>query len=77
MAKEKHVVKNVSLIVEEREKLGLIGKPGSGKTQLVWTLVSMSSADNESKVFIDDLDVFEIGVKTLRSRITIIPQVLK
>uniref|UniRef100_A0A1I7T1B3 ABC transmembrane type-1 domain-containing protein n=1 Tax=Caenorhabditis tropicalis TaxID=1561998 RepID=A0A1I7T1B3_9PELO len=72
--KYKHVIKDVSLVVEEREKLGIIGKAGSGKSQLAMTLIMMSSADNESHIIVDELDIFEMSVKTLRSRITVIPQ---
>ncbi|CAI2355476.1 unnamed protein product [Caenorhabditis sp. 36 PRJEB53466] len=75
--KEKHVIKDLSLHVDEREKFGIIGKPGSGKTQLALTLVAMSSADEESRVLVDDQDIFEMSVKTLRSRITVVPQEAK
>ncbi|ULT89968.1 hypothetical protein L3Y34_008393 [Caenorhabditis briggsae] len=72
--KYKHVIKDVSLVVDEREKLGIVGKVGSGKSQLAMTLIMMSSADNESHIIVDDLDIFEMSVRTLRSRITVIPQ---
>ncbi|KAF1751200.1 hypothetical protein GCK72_017754 [Caenorhabditis remanei] len=72
--KYKHVIKDVSMSVEERENLGIIGKAGSGKSQLAMTLILMSSADNESHIIVDELDIFEMSVKTLRSRITVIPQ---
>ncbi|CCD65105.1 Cystic Fibrosis Transmembrane conductance regulator homolog [Caenorhabditis elegans] len=75
--KYRHVIKDVSLVIEEREKLGIIGKVGSGKSQLAKTLVMMSSADKESHIVVDDLDIFEMSVKTLRSRITVIPQKAK
>ncbi|CAB3399019.1 unnamed protein product [Caenorhabditis bovis] len=75
--KGKHILKDISISVGGQEKLGVIGKPGSGKTQLALSLIAMTSADDESRVFIDGVSVYDIPTKILRSRVTVIPQKAK
>ncbi|CAI5453555.1 unnamed protein product [Caenorhabditis angaria] len=72
--KYKHILKGINLSIQSLEKVGIVGKPGAGKTQLALTLVAMTSADDESRIFIDGVNVYDIGVNTLRSRVTVIPQ---
>ncbi|KAF9585713.1 hypothetical protein BGW38_001093 [Lunasporangiospora selenospora] len=67
------VLKKVSFVVRAGEKIGVVGKMGSGKTTLLISLLRVVEAA-EGKILIDDLDVREIGLDDLRSKIAIIPQ---
>ncbi|KAI8360647.1 P-loop containing nucleoside triphosphate hydrolase protein [Mortierella sp. GBAus27b] len=67
------VLKKVSFIVRPCEKIGVVGKMGSGKTTLLISLLRVVEAA-EGKIFIDDVDLREIGLHDLRSKIAIIPQ---
>ena len=67
------VLKKVSFIVRPGEKIGVVGKMGSGKTTLLISLLRVVEAA-EGKILIDNLDVREIGLQDLRSKIAIIPQ---
>ncbi|KAG0214474.1 hypothetical protein BGX28_001928 [Mortierella sp. GBA30] len=67
------VLKNVSFLVRPGEKIGVVGKMGSGKTTLLISLLRVVEAA-EGQILIDDVDVREIGLQDLRSKIAIIPQ---
>ncbi|KAG0297659.1 hypothetical protein BGZ98_000528 [Dissophora globulifera] len=67
------VLKKVSFVVRPGEKIGVVGKMGSGKTTLLISLLRVVEAA-EGKILIDDVDVREIGLHDLRSKIAIIPQ---
>ncbi|ORY95166.1 hypothetical protein BCR41DRAFT_375894 [Lobosporangium transversale] len=67
------VLKKVSFVVQPGEKIGVVGKMGSGKTTLLISLLRVVEAA-EGKILIDDVDVREIGLHDLRSKIAIIPQ---
>jgi len=67
------VLKKVSFVVQPGEKIGVVGKMGSGKTTLLISLLRVVEAA-EGKIMIDGLDVREIGLQDLRSKIAIIPQ---
>ncbi|KAF9427097.1 hypothetical protein BGZ94_005480 [Podila epigama] len=67
------VLKKVSFVVQPGEKIGVVGKMGSGKTTLLISLLRVVEAA-EGKILIDGLDVREIGLQDLRSKIAIIPQ---
>ncbi|KAF9183628.1 hypothetical protein BGZ51_003895 [Haplosporangium sp. Z 767] len=67
------VLKKVSFIVRPGEKIGVVGKMGSGKTTLLISLLRVVEAA-EGKILIDNVDVLEIGLQDLRSKVAIIPQ---
>ncbi|KAF9282831.1 hypothetical protein BGZ68_005732 [Mortierella alpina] len=67
------VLKKVSFLVRPGEKIGVVGKMGSGKTTLLISLLRVVEAA-EGRILIDSVDVREIGLQDLRSKIAIIPQ---
>ncbi|KAI5859465.1 P-loop containing nucleoside triphosphate hydrolase protein [Durotheca rogersii] len=67
------VLKNVSFKIEPREKVGIVGRTGAGKSSL--TLAIFRALEAESgKILIDDVDIGTIGLKDLREAVTIVPQ---
>ncbi len=67
------ILKNLSFTVKPGENVGIIGRTGSGKSTLMTAIYRLVELANGS-ISIDGLDISKIGLKTLRSRIQIIPQ---
>ena len=67
------VLKNLNFEIEPKEKIGIVGRTGSGKSTIALCLFRILEA-KEGKIIIDNTDISEIGLNKLRSNITIIPQ---
>jgi ABC-type multidrug transport system fused ATPase/permease subunit len=64
---------NVSFKVEPGEKIGVIGRTGSGKSTLM-LLMTRILEPQKGRVLIDGLDISTLGLAKLRTSISIIPQ---
>ncbi|XP_074640753.1 ATP-binding cassette sub-family C member 10-like [Tubulanus polymorphus] len=64
---------DVTFETKPAEKVGIIGRTGSGKSSLFLTLYRMIDV-RSGWVTIDGLNVSHLGLKDLRSRLAIIPQ---
>ncbi|KGB75304.2 ATP-binding cassette transporter [Cryptococcus deuterogattii R265] len=62
-----------SFDIKAGEKIGLIGRTGSGKSTLGMSLLRFTDPTSGS-IVLDGIDITKIGVDDLRSRITYIPQ---
>ncbi|KAG8875451.1 hypothetical protein FRC20_003865 [Serendipita sp. 405] len=67
------VLHGVSFTLRAGEKIGLLGRTGSGKSTLAMSLLRFVEPSGGT-IFIDGIDITSIGLKDLRSRVTIIPQ---
>jgi ATP-binding cassette subfamily C (CFTR/MRP) protein 1 len=67
------VLKNLTFSVKGGEKIGVVGRTGSGKSTLCLSLFRILEAD-QGKILIDNVDISEVGLKKLRTALTIIPQ---
>ncbi|CAI4225983.1 unnamed protein product [Auanema sp. JU1783] len=67
------VLKNLNLTINAGEKLGVVGRSGSGKSSLASALFRIFEAA-EGQIIIDEVDIGRIGLHDLRERLTIIPQ---
>lgn len=67
------VLKDVSFSVDRNERIGIIGRTGSGKSSLTLALFRFLEA-REGSIHIDGIDISKIKLHDLRSRIAIIPQ---
>ncbi|CAH8286378.1 unnamed protein product, partial [Schistosoma turkestanicum] len=66
-------LKSINFKVGKGEKLGIVGRTGSGKSSLVLGLFRMLEAA-EGKILIDGFDISKLGLHDLRNRLTLIPQ---
>ena len=67
------VLKNIDFTIAPGEKLGIVGRTGSGKTTLCLSLFRILEATT-GKILIDDVDISQIGLELLRDNISFIPQ---
>ncbi|GJJ15091.1 hypothetical protein Clacol_009366 [Clathrus columnatus] len=66
------VLHNVSFTIKSGEKVGVVGRTGSGKSTL--TLSLLRCIPTEGKVIFDNINTESINLNSLRNSITIIPQ---
>lgn len=67
------ILKNVSFVINEGERVGLIGRTGAGKTTIV-DLILRTYNVPDGTVFIDGTDINRIPIKTLRAAAAYVPQ---
>ena len=67
------VLQGVSFDVAAGEKVGLVGRTGSGKSSLLLALFRMVEPEHGT-ITIDGVDIAQVGMKQLRSAMSIIPQ---
>ena len=76
------VLKGLNVEIQGGERIGVVGRTGSGKSSLLLTLLrlvepnlgEMTEEDYQSPIMVDGVDVLRVGVRDLRSRLGIIPQ---
>uniref|UniRef100_A0A8C7Y8B6 Multidrug resistance-associated protein 4 n=1 Tax=Oryzias sinensis TaxID=183150 RepID=A0A8C7Y8B6_9TELE len=66
------VLKDLSVTFASKEKVGIVGRTGAGKSSLVSALFRL--AEPEGKITIDGFLTSEIGLHPLRQKMSIIPQ---
>ena len=69
-----HAVQDISFNVKGGERIGIVGRTAAGKTTLVSALLRLINS-NDGVIKIDGVNIAEIGLHELRSRVTFIPQV--
>lgn len=67
------MLKNLTFKTNAKEKIGVVGRTGSGKSTLFISLMRIVEA-SEGSIVIDGIDISKIGLADLRQRFTIIPQ---
>ena len=67
------VLKNLNFVIQGEEKIGIVGRTGSGKSTITLCLFRILEA-TEGKILIDGVDISTLGLEILRHNLTIIPQ---
>lgn len=74
------VIKDLSFEVHAHEKVGVLGRTGSGKSTLILSLmriIEMAEDDEnipQGKILIDGIDIASLGLNHVRRAVSIIPQ---
>uniref|UniRef100_A0AAA9SF74 Multidrug resistance-associated protein 4 n=1 Tax=Bos taurus TaxID=9913 RepID=A0AAA9SF74_BOVIN len=66
------VLKHLTALIKSKEKVGIVGRTGAGKSSLIAALFRLS--EPEGKIWIDKILTTEIGLHDLRKKMSIIPQ---
>lgn len=68
----KAAIRNVNFKIEPQEKVGIVGRTGSGKSSIIQALFRMTRIEGSIKI--DGIDTQQISLNELRKNISIIPQ---
>lgn len=71
-ASAKPVLKGLTFVVQAKEKIGIVGRTGAGKSSLIGALFRLALIDGD--IVIDGVNSASIKLTELRSKISIIPQ---
>uniref|UniRef100_A0A8C9R3X4 Multidrug resistance-associated protein 4 n=1 Tax=Scleropages formosus TaxID=113540 RepID=A0A8C9R3X4_SCLFO len=66
------VLKSMNAVFRSKEKVGIVGRTGAGKSSLISALFRL--AEPEGTILIDGMKTSEIGLHDLRQKMSIIPQ---
>ncbi|KJZ73968.1 hypothetical protein HIM_06636 [Hirsutella minnesotensis 3608] len=66
------VLHNVSATIEPGQKVGIVGRSGSGKSSFI--LVLLGLIEHSGSVTIDGVDISRIDNEHVRTRVTVLPQ---
>ena len=67
------ILKNINLKINQCERVGIIGRTGSGKTSLINSIFRIIEGF-EGKILIDDIDINKLNLDFLRQNLTIVTQ---
>lgn len=67
------VLRGLTFSVKAQEKVGIVGRTGSGKSTMALSFFRFVEATKGS-IVIDGIDIKDLGTEDLRSNLTIIPQ---
>ncbi|HAW6252658.1 TPA: ABC transporter ATP-binding protein [Legionella pneumophila] len=69
----KKVFENKSVIIKPKQRVGLVGFSGSGKTTFIHLILRLFNVES-GKILIDGQDISQVSQDSLRSAISLIPQ---
>ncbi|KAG6417402.1 hypothetical protein SASPL_119559 [Salvia splendens] len=67
------VLKGISCTFPGKEKIGVVGRTGSGKSALIQAHFKVVEP-SQGRILIDGVEISKLGLQDLRSRLIIIPQ---
>jgi ATP-binding cassette, subfamily C (CFTR/MRP), member 1 len=66
------VLKNIGIEIKPGQKVGIVGRTGSGKSTTALTLSRILELE-QGNIYINNKDIAKIGLERLRSKVTVIP----
>lgn len=73
LSSDKNVLKNLNFVVNPGEKIGVVGRTGSGKSSLI-KLIWRYMYPSKGRILIDGSDISKVDLKALRNQIVVISQ---
>jgi len=70
---DKMILKNINIEIKAGEKIGIMGKTGSGKTTLI-NLIPRILKTPTNSIFLNGKDITTINLHKLRNSVTLVPQ---
>jgi ATP-binding cassette, subfamily B, multidrug efflux pump len=67
------VLKNISIVINKGEMIGILGRTGSGKTTIVDLLLRIYNL-KANEILLDDTDIMKLPIRTIRDQIGYVPQ---
>lgn len=67
------VLNGLSLTIQAKQKVGLVGRTGSGKSSLLSALLRITEASSGT-ILVGGVNIQEIDLKSLRASISLVPQ---
>ncbi|XP_018565536.1 probable multidrug resistance-associated protein lethal(2)03659 [Anoplophora glabripennis] len=67
-----YVLKDLTFEIKPKEKVGIVGRTGAGKSSLIVALFRLSETDGTIRI--DNVNTKEVPLNVLRSKLSIIPQ---
>ncbi|XP_077965941.1 ATP-binding cassette sub-family C member 4-like isoform X2 [Styela clava] len=68
-----NVLRNIDFVIQPKEKIGIVGRTGAGKSSLISALFRLSELTS-GEIFIDGIPISSLGLQDLRKALSIIPQ---
>lgn len=68
------VLKNISFSIKDKEKVGIVGRTGAGKSSIIQAIFRIAEPEAGSKYEIGGCDGLQMGLHSLRQNISVIPQ---
>lgn len=70
--KDPYVLKDICFTVQPKEKIGIVGRTGAGKSSIITSLFQLYPI--EGSILIDGIDTTKLPLEDVRNKISIIPQ---
>ena len=66
------ILKHLTFSIKSKEKVGIVGRTGAGKSSIITCMYRL--AESTGHMSIDDVHIFDLGLRDLRKVISIVPQ---
>ena len=68
------MIHGINFKIRENEKIGVVGRTGSGKSTLTLGLLRILEVEEGGKIELDGEDIGQLGLHQIRKKTVMIPQ---